>query len=227
METEAMNEQHPAFKCFAGVSFGQNVQIIGLANVSIGQGTAIGDDTWLNVCLRDDRTRLIIGRAVLVGRQSMLSVGGELEIGDFCLFAPRVFVSDADHVVTNIARPYCEQGFTQGKVVVEENCWLGINTVITGSITVGRGSVVAANAVVTRNVPAFSVVAGVPATILKMFNPGTNAWESATTPGDRDRIMEARSQYALPTREEYRFILHRTSKVERHSPLLVGSGRCL
>jgi len=222
-----MTDHSSDFQRFRNVSFGQNVQILGLNNVAIGEGTAIGDDTWLNVCNRDDRVRLTIGRCVLVGRQSMISVGGELEIGSYCLFAPRVFVSDADHVVENITKPYIEQGYSKGRVVVEENCWLGINTVITGSITVARGCVVAANAVVTRDTPPFSVLAGTPATILKMFNPATSAWERATTPEDRDRIGEARDKHPLPTREEYRYILSRTAKLGEIPPLLVGSGHCL
>jgi acetyltransferase-like isoleucine patch superfamily enzyme len=61
------------------VSFGKNVQVLGLANVEIGDGSCISDDVWLNVCLRDNQIRLKIGHCVLVGRQSMISTGGHLE----------------------------------------------------------------------------------------------------------------------------------------------------
>ncbi|MBU1002533.1 MAG: acyltransferase [Proteobacteria bacterium] len=212
---------------FPDVSFGDNVQVLGLANTRIGPGSVVADNCWLNVCDRDDQLRLIIGHNVLIGRQSFVSAGGYLEIGDHCLFGPQVFVSDADHVVENITRPYSEQGFTAGRVVVEENCWLGIHAVVTGNIVIGRGSVVAANAVINRDVPPFSIIAGVPARIIKMYNPRTNAWEEAATEQQRADIMMAREQNPLPSREEYRFILSRTSKQARLTPLLAGRGRCL
>ena len=212
---------------FPGVTFGAGVQIIGLNGTQIGQGSCIADHAWLNICLRDGEPRLFIGRRVLVGRNSMLSSCGRLEIGDHCLLAPRVFVSDADHVYSNIARPYMDQGATSGAVVVEENCWLGIHAVVTGSITVGRGSVIAANAVVVRDVPPFCVVAGVPARIIRMFNPETNAWESVDNEAERDRITAIRAQNSLPSRDEYRRILERTRSGDAVDPLVAGRGRCI
>jgi hypothetical protein len=49
-----------------------------------------------------EKIRMKIGKCVLVGRQSMISIGGYLEMGDYCVFAPRVYVSDADHIFTDI-----------------------------------------------------------------------------------------------------------------------------
>ncbi|BBD09310.1 acyltransferase [Desulfovibrio ferrophilus] len=212
---------------FPDVSFGNNVQILGLANTRIGSGSVIADNCWLNVCDRDDQTRMVIGQNVLIGRQSFISSGGQLEIGDHCLFGPQVFVSDADHVVDNITRPYSEQGFTAGRVVVEENCWLGIHAVVTGSIVIGRGSVIAANAVINRDVPPFSIVVGIPARIIKMFNPESNTWEAAVTEQQQQAIMEARTRTPLPSREEYRYILSHTSKQSKLPPLLAGRGECI
>lgn len=212
---------------FPDVSFGDNVQVLGLANTRIGPGSVVGDNSWLNVCDRDDQPRLLIGRNVLIGRQSFISSGGMLEIGDHCLFGPQVFVSDADHVVENITRPYSEQGFTAGRVVVEENCWLGIHAVVMGNIVIGRGSVVAANAVINRDVPPFSIVAGVPARIIKMYNPQTNTWEEAASVQQQQAILAAREREPLPSREEYRFILSKTSKQAKLTPLLAGQGMCI
>jgi tetrahydrodipicolinate N-succinyltransferase len=112
-------------------------------------------------------------------------------------------------------------------VVLEENCWLGIHAVVTGSITVGRGSVIAANAVVTRDVPPFCVVAGVPARIIQMFNPGINTWESADNETERERITAIRMQNSLPSRDEYRRILERTRAGDTVDPLVAGRGQCL
>jgi len=205
------------------VSFGECVQILGIAGVTIGAGTCIGDGSWLNVC--NPEARMTIGRTVLIGRYSMLSTAGTFEIGDFTILAPRVFVSDADHVVSDIYQPILQQGATEGReIVVEENCWLGINTVITGNLRVERCSIVAANSVVRSDVPAFSIVAGAPARLVKMFDPVTEQWESV---GDEEKrlLVEAhRTERPLPDRETYRQILRERAAFHVLDPILAGRG---
>lgn len=210
---------------FPNITFGHMVQVIGIKNVQIGEGSCIGDNAWLNVCIRDDKVRMKIGKCVLVGRQSMISTGGYLEIGDYCVLAPRVYVSDADHVFTNIYQPILQQGATFGRsVIVEENCWLGINVVVAGNFTVGRCSIIAANAVVTKDVPPFSVVAGVPAKIIKMYNPLTREWEPVTDETQTDRILKIREETGIPSREEYRNILSKNAGLMRIDPIVSGKG---
>ncbi|GFO53235.1 hypothetical protein GMSM_02420 [Geomonas sp. Red276] len=210
---------------FPGVAFGAMVQVLGIRNVSIGEGSCIGDCSWLNVCIRDEHVRMKIGRTVLVGRQGMISTGGTLEIGDYCVFAPRVYISDADHIYSDIMQPVIQQGATFNRsVVVEENCWLGINTVISGHLTVGRGSVIGANAVVTRDIHPFSVAVGNPAQIVKMYSPRTGQWERTKNADDIQRILEERKAMPLPTREEYREILRRNAVLHKLEPVLAGRG---
>lgn len=213
---------------FPQVTFGNTVQIIGLKNVSIGEGSCIADDVWLNICVRDEKVRLKIGKCVLVGRQSMISTGGGLEVGDYCLLAPRVYISDADHVFNDINQPIIQQGATLSRsVIVEENCWLGINTVITGNLTVGRGSIVAANAVVKQDIPPFCVVAGNPAQIIKMYNPKTQKWERAKSQDEQSHIFKCREEIGIPTRTEYQQILARNSRLKNIEPLVAGRGVCI
>ncbi len=224
--SNASTATRPAWESqFPTVSFGDGVQILGLRETEIGEGSCIGDHSWVNVCERDGRKRLRIGRCVLIGRNGMISTGGDLEIGDYCLFAPRVYVSDADHVFTDIYRPYMDQGATLGRcITVEENCWLGINTVVSGNLVIGRGSVVAANSVVLEDVPPFSVVAGTPARVIKLFNPATSAWEKVANDGDILRVLEGRSRHELPDREAYRDMLRLHSPTRRLDPILAGRG---
>jgi acetyltransferase-like isoleucine patch superfamily enzyme len=210
---------------FPEVSFGRNVQFIGLDHVDIGRNSCVGDGTWFNVAVRDGSCRLVVGRNVLVGRWAVLSTACHLELGDYCLLAPRVYVADTDHVYTDITRPYMTQGVTaSNRVTVEENCWLCVNSVITGNVVVGRGSVVAANAVVKADVPPFAVVAGAPARIVKLFNPETGAWESASRPEDRARLEAVRADWDMPDREAYRLLLAHRSKGALLHPVLAGGG---
>lgn len=209
---------------FAGVSFGLGVQMIGMANIAIGYGSCIGDNTWLNVCHRDGETRMKIGSCVLIGRNSMISAGGYLEIGDYCLFAPRVFVADADHVYSNIMRPYMDQGATAGRIVVEENCWLGINAVVSGNVVVGRGCVVGANAVVTKDVPPFCVVAGSPARIIRMFDFASGAWVKVDGEGHLRELLAARAESPVPSREVYARMLRKNAVTKTVNPIVGGGG---
>lgn len=213
---------------FPGVSFGANIQVIGLRNITIGEGSCIGDNVWLNVCIRDDSVRLKIGKSLLIGRQTIISTAGYLEIGDYCVFAPRVYVSDADHIFADIYQPVMQQGVTTDRsVIVEENCWLGINTVISGNLTIGRGSVIGAGAVVNKDVPPFSVVVGNPTVIVKMYNPQTKNWEKTTAPEDLQRVMTARAAVGLPSRAEYLQILRQNAVFRQVDPLVAGNNICI
>jgi acetyltransferase-like isoleucine patch superfamily enzyme len=220
-----MQTEEELSKQFLNVTFGFFVQLIGMQNIQIGEGSCIGDNTWLNVCIRDDKVRMKIGKCVLVGRQSMISTGGVLEIGDYCVLAPRVYVSDADHVFTDINQPILQQGATFGRsVIVEENCWLGINVVVTGNLTVGRCSIIAANAVVTGDVPPFSIIAGVPAKIIKMYNPATKEWERIKDEDHIERILKIRESVGMPNRDEYRNILGKNARIRFIDPIVAGKG---
>lgn len=213
---------------FPGVSFGQTVQATGLRNLSIGPGTVVGDDCWLNVVTRDEEVRLVIGATVLIGRQGMLSTAVRLEIGSHCVLAPRVYVSDVDHAFERLDLPIIEQGVVaHGPVTVEENCWLGVNVVVTGSLTVGRGSVVAANSVVLDDVPPFSVVAGTPARVVRMYDPAAGRWRRVGGAEDRAEIDAARAAVGLPDRDTYRRTLGTAARVHRLDPVLAGAGRHL
>jgi acetyltransferase-like isoleucine patch superfamily enzyme/ubiquinone/menaquinone biosynthesis C-methylase UbiE len=218
-------QQIPLESLFQDVSFGNNVQIIGLKNLQIGEGSCVGDDTWLNICVRDEKLRMKIGRYVLIGRQAVISTGGYLEIADYCVLAPRVYVADSNHIYENISQPILQQGVTTGRsVIVEENCWLGINSIISGHLTVSRGSVVGANTVVTKDVPPFCVVVGNPNRIIKMYNPETTRWEKTDSEEDIKRTFDIRNKIGIPSREEYRKILQHHSVSNPIDPIVAGRG---
>ncbi len=213
---------------FVDVSFGKSVQLIGMRNIEIGKGTVIGDDTWLNICQRDDKIRMKIGKCTLIGRRSMVSTGGYLEIGDYCVFAPNVYVSDADHVYQDITLPIMQQGATLNRsVIVEDNCWLGINVVVSGNVIVGRGSVIAANSVVLKDVPPFSVVAGNPAKVIKMYNSQTKVWDKVKSEDVLLHLLRIRTTYMIPSKEEYSQILAKNAKLGRIDPIVGGNGICI
>jgi acetyltransferase-like isoleucine patch superfamily enzyme len=107
--------------------------------------------------------------SIMHGFQCNASVG--VEIQDHVLMAPRVFITDSDHIVDPKGErtTLCEQ-FISAPVVIEHDCWIGVNAVILKGVRVGHHSIIGANAVVTKDVPPFSTAVGVPAKIVRQGN---------------------------------------------------------
>jgi acetyltransferase-like isoleucine patch superfamily enzyme len=80
---------------------------------------------------------------------------------------PRVSLLAEDHNAASTDEPIKTQGVTRLPITIEDDVWLGAGATVTGGVTVGRGSIVAAGSVVTRDVEPFSIVAGVPAALVR------------------------------------------------------------
>ena len=123
------------------------------------------------------------GKNVDIGRHakvtSKISIGDRSGIGDNCylqgrivmgkdiMMAPEVAIIATNHNFDSIDIPMNQQGHTDETVEIEDDCWLGYRSIICAGVKIGKGSIVAAGAVVTRNVPEFSIVAGVPARVIR------------------------------------------------------------
>jgi acetyltransferase-like isoleucine patch superfamily enzyme len=143
-------------------------QMLRRGRLEIGRGTFLEAGVTLHSA--DGRIRL--GQRVYLSRGVTVGAVGLVEVGDFALVAPGCYITDADHRFDDPSLPVPDQGMTsKGPTVLEDNVWLGANVVVTGGVRIGRRSVVAANSVVTKDVPAFSIAAGVPARVLSRIAP--------------------------------------------------------
>jgi acetyltransferase-like isoleucine patch superfamily enzyme len=142
--------------------------------VEIGQDTIVMHGAILHVYnfrnLPDAGIR--IGRDCLIGEYTVIRGQGGVTIGDRVYTSPMTQIIAVNHVFNDPDRPFIEQGITAQGIVIEDDVWLGSAAVITDGVRVGKGSVVAAGAVVTRDVPPHAVVAGVPAKIIKEVEEG-------------------------------------------------------
>ncbi|MBB5636591.1 maltose O-acetyltransferase [Pedobacter cryoconitis] len=110
--------------------------------------------------------KLTLGDHSGVGRNAW--VRGEVTIGNYVLMAPNVVILTQNHIFDRIDIPILEQGTTAEKpVVIEDDCWICQNVIILPGITIGKGSVIAAGAVVTKNVAPYSIMGGNPAKLIK------------------------------------------------------------
>jgi acyl-CoA synthetase (AMP-forming)/AMP-acid ligase II/acetyltransferase-like isoleucine patch superfamily enzyme/acyl carrier protein len=113
---------------------------------------------------------LKIGDGTFIGDFVFISCALSIEIGKHVVFSDRVFLSDSNHCYENADLPILLQANTIGRpIVIEDHAWIGINAVILEGVTVGRHSIVSASAVVTSDVPPFSVVAGNPARVVRFI----------------------------------------------------------
>ena len=100
------------------------------------------------------------------------NVDGEMKwvnvnLGNNCLIGPNVVLAGENHVFDNKFTIIQSQGICSIGIVIKDNVWIGANATILDGVTIGKGSVIAAGAVVNKNVAPYSVVGGVPAKLLK------------------------------------------------------------
>ncbi len=109
---------------------------------------------------------LKIGNRSGVGIRSEMT--GDITIGNNVMMGPDVIIYTANHKYDRIDIPMMDQGSTEEKpVIIEDDVWIGRRAIILGGVTVGKGSIVGAGAVVTKDVPPYAVVGGVPAKVIK------------------------------------------------------------
>jgi acetyltransferase-like isoleucine patch superfamily enzyme len=137
--------------------------------IEIGEGTLVMHHAELHVYnFRDlPDAGIKIGKQSLVGEFCVIRGPGGVEIGDRVYLSPGVHIYSSDHVFDDPDICFVDQGVTMQGVTIEDECWIGAKAVILDGVTVGERSVVAAGAVVTKDVPPYSLVAGVPARVIR------------------------------------------------------------
>jgi acetyltransferase-like isoleucine patch superfamily enzyme len=117
---------------------------------------------------------------VIIGNETRIGMGnviiGPVTIGNNVIFAQNIVLSGLNHQYEDINVPIEKQNVTTAKITVEDDCWIGANAVLTAGITVGKHSVVAAGAVVTKDIPPFSIAVGNPARVIKHYNFEKKEW---------------------------------------------------
>lgn len=119
--------------------------------------------------------RITIGDNCYIGSQTHITAINRIEIGNNVLTGTKVLITDNSHgkfskeelTIAPTQRPL----YSKGAVIIEDNVWIGEKATICPNVHIGTGAVIAANSVVTHDVPAFCMVAGAPAKIVKQLNP--------------------------------------------------------
>lgn len=118
--------------------------------------------------------------AVTIGDNSLIGMGnviiGPVQIGNNVIIAQNVVISGLNHEYTDVNKPILRQPVTKKQITIEDDCWIAANAVITAGVTIGKHTVVAAGAVVTKSVPPYSIVAGNPGKVIKRYDENSKSW---------------------------------------------------
>ena len=134
-------------------------------HVEIGSGVYVGHQTILKGYHRNSLT---IGEGTWIGQQCFLHAGGGLRIGRNVGIGPGVKIVTSAHRVDELDKPILHSAISFAAVTIEDDCDIGVGAIILPGVRIGRGAQIGAGAVVTADVPAMAIVAGVPARVLRM-----------------------------------------------------------
>ena len=127
------------------------------------------------------KPKIIFEDGVIIGNYLTVLGGATVRIGKDTIFAGNVSLISENHssnpesIITYHAQP-----LSTGEIVIGEGCWLGQNVCVLPNVTIGKKCIIATSSVVTRDVPDYSIAAGIPAKIIKRYNFSTHLWEKYT-----------------------------------------------
>lgn len=169
------------------LSFGDNSIVFYPSNIpdkyfiKIGSNTTILQNCRMQVFnrLTGLNANITIGNNCYISANLTLLAGGSIEIGNDVLIASNVLIASENHGINPESTvPYMNQPLICKPVFVGDGCWIGEKVSILSGVRIGKKSIVAANAVVTKDIPDYSLSAGCPAKVIKFFNFKTHSWES-------------------------------------------------
>ena len=167
-----------------------NVRLIGTKNIQIADGSRIYQGSYLStkgnrITLKERASLdrgvdmraysgfdgfLEVGERTYLGPYVCLAGPGKIQIGNDCMIASHSSFYANNHKYGAVGIPIRNQGFTCKGIVIGNNCWLGSGVRVLDGVTIGTGCVIGAGAVVTRDIPPYSVAVGVPAKVIKNYN---------------------------------------------------------
>jgi acetyltransferase-like isoleucine patch superfamily enzyme len=172
----------------AAIEYG--VRLAQPANIRLGRGVFLDHNVYLHACpdgirigdgsfimhgsvlhvfnFRDlPHAGITIGRKCFIGELNVIRGQGGVTLGDYVYTGSLVQILAVNHVFDDPDVPIMEQGITARGIVVEDDVWLGAGAIVLDGVHIGRGSVVGAGAVVTEDLPPYSIAVGSPARVVR------------------------------------------------------------
>lgn len=155
---------------------GVNVKIVNRGNMKFGRNVIVRPSTGLYT---NPSVTMELGDNVEIGNHSTMASHHHIVIEKDVLTGPHVFIADYNHEYRNVNLPVWRQGEfapKESEVIIGEGSWLGTNVVVVGKVRIGKHCVIGANSVVTKDIPDYSVAAGIPAKVIKRYDFEKEEW---------------------------------------------------
>lgn len=147
------------------LSIGRGVEIACPRNIQVGDKIFLVDGAVLRAC---ESARIVIGNRFSANGNARLIAdnGGRILVGNDVMIGPNVVIRASNHETSRTDVSIWDQGHALGCIKIGDDVWIGANVVIVSNVTVGSHVVIAAGAIVTKDVPDYAVAAGVPARVI-------------------------------------------------------------
>jgi len=148
------------------------LRLSGEERISLGRGVFVGSGSWLQALPDGDNQSVAvkIGNGTSIAGICVISAVRQVCLEESVLLARNVYISDHIHKFSLAGQPVLAQGFEKIRpVLIKRGAWLGQNVVVCPGVTIGSGSVIGANSVVTESIPDYCLAVGAPAKVVKKF----------------------------------------------------------
>jgi acetyltransferase-like isoleucine patch superfamily enzyme len=137
--------------------------------ITIGSNFSLGRNGIIECTgvIRELGEELVIGENVGIAANAFISVRGKVEIGNNTICGPNLSIHAENHNYKDVNIPIRLQGATRKGIKIGEDCWIGTNVTILDGVTIGDKSIIAAGAVITKDIPDLVIAGGIPAQIIK------------------------------------------------------------
>lgn len=129
-------------------------------------------------CINNAVGEVIIGHHTRIGLHN--TIIGPVHIGNQVNLAQGIVLSGLDHNYKNTELTINEQKVSTSPITINDDVWIGANSVIVAGVTIGKHCIIGGGSIVTKNIPDYSVALGNPAQVIKRYNPMTKKWEQIT-----------------------------------------------
>ena len=164
------NKKKVSFNGSATIEDGCFIQALSKGGITIGNNFSLGRNSIIECTgvIRELGEELVIGENVGIAANAFIAMRGKVEIGDNTIFGPNVSIHAENHNFSDLEIPIRLQGATRKGIKIGKDCWIGSKVTILDGVNIGDHVIVAAGAVVNKDVPDYAIVGGVPAKVLKM-----------------------------------------------------------
>lgn len=160
------------------------IDIRGKKGIDFGKKLTTGYGCRFESFSEDEEKTLLLGNNVQINDYCHINAFKSVKIGDNVLIASKVFITDLEHGSyigdENDSNPNSivkDRPLSSKPVIIGNNVWIGELCSVLPGVTIGDNSIIGANSVVTKSIPANSIAVGNPAKVIKQFNFSTNRWE--------------------------------------------------